>query len=221
MDMKNYKYIVTAVILLAGMAVGSRAWCDDAKPLYENNFEQADVGKVPDGFLVLDGGFAVKEEGGNKFLELPGAPLDSFGVMFGPTEKSDVVVSARIFGTKKGRRFPTFAVGLNGQGGYRLQVSPAKGALEIYKGDEVVASVPCEWKSGEWTMLSLQLVKAADVWKVTGKAWTQGSTEPAQAMIAFDEKTEPSAGRASIWGSPFANTPIQYDDLVIKRAEGK
>src|SRR5213083_2980976 len=88
----------------------------DAKPVFENNFEKSEIEKVPDGFLVLDGGFSVKEENGNKFLELPGAPLDTFGVLFGPTEKEGNGVSARIFGTGQGRRYPTFAVGLNGQG---------------------------------------------------------------------------------------------------------
>jgi hypothetical protein len=34
------------------------------KPIYDNNFEQAEVGKVPDDFLVLDGGFVVKEAAG-------------------------------------------------------------------------------------------------------------------------------------------------------------
>src|SRR5215468_6518392 len=67
--------------------------------LYENNFEKAEVGNVPADFMVLDGGFAVKEEAGNKFLELPGAPLDSFGVQFGSTESSNLCVSARIFAT--------------------------------------------------------------------------------------------------------------------------
>ena len=113
--------------------------------------------------------------------------------MFGPTVKSDVAVSARINGTKKGRRFPTFGVGLNGQSGYKLQVSPAKGALEIYKGDDMVGTTPFEWKSGEWTLLRLQLVKSGDVWKIEGKAWTQGAPEPAQAMgLHSTEKTEPS-----------------------------
>ena len=205
-----------AVVLIALFAQGMAARADDAKPLFENNFEQAEAGKVPDGFLVLDGEYTVKEEGGNKFLELPGAPLDSFGVLFGPTVKNDVAVSARIRGTKKGRRFPTFAVGLNGQGGYRLQVSPAKGALEIFKSDASVASVPFDWKSGEWTLLRLQVTKSGDVWKFEGKAWTQGAAEPAQAMISYEEKEEPSAGRASIWGSPISTTPIQFDDLVLR-----
>ena len=100
---------------------------------YEQNFDGAEVGSAPKEFLVLDGGFKVVEEGGNKFLELPGAPLDTFGVLFGPTEKENRVVSARIFGTNKGRRAPTFNVGVGGVGGYKLQVSPGKKAVELYR----------------------------------------------------------------------------------------
>ncbi len=215
--MKNYKCIVVIGVLF-GWAVGGSglALAEGAKALYENNFEQAAVGSAPADFLVLDGGFAVKEEGGNKFLELPGAPLDSFGALFGPTQKSDVAVAARIKGTNKGRRYPTFGVGLNGQGGYKLRVSPGKNALEIYKGDEAVASVPYDWKSGEWTMMRLQVMKVGDLWKVEGKAWAQGGSEPAQTMVSFEDKQEPSAGRASIWGSPYATTPIQFDDLAVR-----
>lgn len=214
--MRNMKLIFFAAGCLAAISTPKAA---DTKPLYENNFEKAEMGKAPDDFLVLDGGFAVKEEGGNKFLELPGAPLDTFGALFGPTEKAGIAVSARIKGTGKGRRYPTFGVGLNGQGGYRLQVSPAKKALELYKGDEVLASVPYEWKSGEWTLLWLQTSKTGDGWKVEGKAWTQGETEPADWTVSHVEKAEPAAGRASIWGSPFSTLPIQYDDLLVTPAK--
>src|SRR3954449_3943401 len=89
--------------LVALMVVTCSARAEETKPLYENNFEQAKVGDVPDDFLVQDGAFAVKEEGGNKFLELPGAPLDMFGVFFGPTVRTNVAVYARINGTSKGR----------------------------------------------------------------------------------------------------------------------
>jgi hypothetical protein len=188
---------------------------EDVKPLYENNFEQAQVGKVPDELLVLDGDFAVKTDGTNKFLELPGDPLDTYGVLFGPTEKSEVAVSARFNGTAHGRRGPVFGVGLNGQSGYKLEYSGGKKALEIHKGDDIVATVPFEWKSGEWTMLRLQIRKAGDVWKLEGKA-RQGGTEPAAATISFDETTEPTPGRASVWGMPYSGTPIQFDDLVLK-----
>lgn len=207
---------IVMMALYAGSQGGLALYAGDAVVLYENNFEKAEVGKVPDEFLVIDGGFAVREESGNKFLELPGAPLDSYGLLFGPTRKDELSVSARVLGTKKGRRFPTFAVGLNGQNGYRLQVSPGKGKLEIYKADNLLVSVDFEWKSGEWTMLKLQITKSGDAWKIEGRAWAQGGEEPAQPTIATEEKEEPLPGRASIWGSPFSTTPIQFDDLMLK-----
>src|SRR5437660_7625411 len=141
------------------VAIWSSAFCvlAQTKALYQNDFEKAELGKVPTEFLVLDGGFIVKEEGGNKFLELPGSPLESFAVQFGPTESSDLSVTARIKGIAQGRRYPTFGVGLNGVAGYKLQVSPAKKMLELYKDQELKTSVPFEWKSGQWMNLRLQI----------------------------------------------------------------
>lgn len=188
------------------------------KSLFENDFEKAEVGKLPDGFMSLNGEFAVREAEGNKFLELPGAPLDSYAVQFGPAETTDVAVSARMFGTAKGRRFPTFGVGLNGVSGYKLQVAPAKKALELLKDQDVKTSVPFDWKPGAWTHLRLQVRKVKDgEWKIEGKAWPQGSAEPNGWAISLDEKDEPIAGKASVLGSPFAGTPIWFDDLKVER----
>jgi hypothetical protein len=215
--MKIFTKICAGLVLFAGLALGTFA--QQTKPLYENDFEQAALDKVPEEFLVLDGQFAVKEEAGNKFLELPGAPLDTFGALFGPTEKEGTAVSARIFGTGKGRRYPTFAVGLNGQGtsAYRLQVSPAKKALELFKGDELKTTVPYDWQSGAWTRMRLQVRKVKDgQWKVEGKAWAD--KEPSAWLVTFDEKEQPIAGRASIWGSPYATTPIRFDELKVVSA---
>jgi len=191
-------------------------------PLYENDFEKAEVGKFPEELKFPTGEFAVGEEGGNKFLELPGAPLDSFSVQFGPTETSGVSVSARIYGTARGRRYPTFGVGLNGVGGYRLQISPGKKALELYKDLDVKASIACEWKPGKWLCFRCQIRKLSDAsWKIEGKVWSADGVEPKDWMIHFDEPEEPVPGRASIVGSPFAGTPIYYDDLKVEKAQSK
>jgi len=188
------------------------------KPLYENNFEKAGLGKLPEDFLVLNGEFAVKEVDGNKFLELPGTPLESFGVLFGPGETSGAAVSARISGTAKGRRYPAFGVGLGGVSGYRLQMSPGKKAVELFKDQEVRASVPYDWKSGVWTLFRLQVYAVKEgAWRIEGKAWPLGSAEPKDWLIAFEEKEEPVAGRASIFASPFSGTPIWFDDLAVER----
>ncbi|MCI0534496.1 MAG: hypothetical protein L0Z50_04645 [Verrucomicrobiales bacterium] len=203
------------------------ALAQGTKLLFENTFQKAAIGSVPEEFLVLDGGFVVKEEAGNKFLELPGAPLETFGVLFGPTEKENIVASARVLAAGQGRRFPTFGLGLGGQGGYRVQVAPAKKAIELCRGDTVKASVPYQWDSGKWTQLKIQVRKIKEgEWKVEGKVWSQDQPEPAAWMIVSDERgklpdAEPRfalpSGRASIWGSPYAGTPIRFDDLVVAR----
>jgi hypothetical protein len=193
-----------------------------AQILYENDFEKEQVGKVPENFLVLDGGFAVKEEAGNKFLELPGSPLDSYSVQFGSTESSNVVVSARINSTAKGRRFPTFGVGLNGIAGYRLQLSPAKKILELYKGDVPKTNATFEWNSGHWIKFRLQ-IRATNPgeWKIEGKVWDAERPEPSIWMISVEEKETPVSGRPSVFGSPFAGTAIQFDDFRVERFGSK
>ncbi len=205
---------------LAQAGGGKAASAPAAKPIYSQDFEKTDVDKVPDGMLVLDGGFAVKQAGGGKVLELPGDPLETFGILFGPTEKDGLCVQARILGTGRGRRFPVLAVGLSGVGGYKLQVSPAKKMLEIYKGEEAKASVPFDWKSGEWAQLKFQVRKVKDgEWQAEGKVWPQGAPEPAAWQIKLAETTEPTPGRPSIWGLPFSGTAIQFDDLLVTPAK--
>lgn len=188
------------------------------KPLFEDDFEKAAAGKLPDDFMSLSGEFAVQKDGGNQFLELPGAPLDSYAVQFGPAETADVAVSARIFGTAKGRRFPTFGVGLNGVSGYKLQLAPAKKVLELLKDQDVKTSVAFDWKPGTWTQVRLQVRRVKDgEWRVEGKAWPQGESEPKDWIVVSDEKEEPIAGRASVLGSPFSGMPIWFDDLKVER----
>jgi hypothetical protein len=211
--------------IILGLAVFGLTSCSATageSVLYENNFEKEEVGKVPADFMVLDGGFAVKEESGNKFLELPGAPLDSFAVQFGPTESSNICVSARIFATAKGRRFPTFGVGLDGVAGYKLQAAPGKKLIELLKDQKVLASASYDWKSGEWLNFRLQVLGTGDSgWKIEGKVWSHANPEPSAWMITADEKEEPLSGRPSVFGSPFSGTPIWFDDLRVEKPAPK
>lgn len=209
---------LASCVVCCGGSMALAAEPQTASPVYQNNFEQAAVGTLPEDLFLLDGGFAVREEGGNRFLELPGAPLDSFGLLFGPTEKQNLSVSARALGTGKGRRYPAFGVGLNGGGGYKLMVAPAKKAIELHRGDSIKATAPFEWQSGKWTHFRLELRgTSGGVVKVVGKVWQEGNPEPAAPSIEFEDAQEPPPGRASIWGSPFAGTPIRYDDLSVSR----
>jgi len=211
-----------AANLAKDKASGAAAESMGATVLYQQNFDTLAVDTLPDELMVLNGEFAVKAEGTNKFLELPGTPLDSYAVLFGPAEKENESVRARIFATAKGRRTPTFGVGLGGVSGFKLQVSPAKDALEILRDQASQTNVTFKWKSGTWTQFRLQVRKIkAGEWKVEGKAWAGDAPEPEQWLIALDTREEPIPGKASGLASPFSGTPIQYDDLRVERLPEK
>lgn len=185
---------------------------------YSQDFSKAALGEPPEDMMALEDRFTVREEGGNKFLELPGAPLESYGVLFGPSTPSGAQAQVRILATKAGRRQPVFALGLNGQGGYKVQVSPAKQAIELLKGEDAIASIPWTWKSGEWTSLRLQVRPMGSGVVVEGKAW-QGEQEPATWLIKHSDASPVPSGRAGAWGLPYSGTPIRFDDFKVVPAQ--
>lgn len=201
----------------AWLLASATAWAGPS--LFRQDFDQVKGEAVPDDFTVLDGQFSVQGEGKERCLTLPGAPLESFGVLFGTPAVSGREVQARIHGTKTGRKFPTFAAGLNGVNGYKVRVVPAKNAVEIVVGDaqEVKASMPFAWKSGEWTSLRLRVVPSGKGVRVEAKAW-QGPAEPAAWGLSFDAEAAPPSGMAGVWGMPYSGTPIRFDDLVVSEA---
>lgn len=215
MHMNNRFFRLTALCTLIAMSA-MRSGADEI--VYKNDFQTSELGTVPDEFLVLDGDFEVGEEDGNHFFVLPGAPLESFGFLFGPAKKDGLEIHTRIFGTRKGRRWPTFAVALNGVNGYKLQLTPAKRSIELFKSSGVVAKTAHRWPSGKWTNLKLRVTRSGDSqWVIEGKVWLDGEKEPAKPSVVFTETTEPKNGKPCIWGSPYSGTQIRYDDIVVKQ----
>lgn len=203
-------------LLIAGLMWGMLAFPAKAEDLFLEDFSRAKLGPAPLGLLVLGGEFSVKQAGGERFLELAGKPLDLHAVMFGPAKKDGVAVEARVFGTRKGRRsFPAFGVGLNGVSGYRLMVSPAKKQLELFKGDSIVKAEPFAWKPDCWTRVRLQCHSIQNAWILAAKVWPESEKEPASWSLTWAEKELPLAGRATIWGAPYAGTPVRFDDLKV------
>ncbi len=186
------------------------------RTLFDCDFEKAETNQVPGDFLVLDGAFAVREANSNRFLELPGAPLDSFGVLFGPTCTNDVTLCARIFGTNQGQRQPVFGVGLGGASGLELRVAPGRHALELRRGDDRLAKAPFAWEAAKWTWMRLKLrMLGPDEWLAEGRAWKEGTPEPPAWQVTYKEKSRLPAGRPGVWGSPISGTPIRFDDFKL------
>ena len=138
MMMKKIEMVSADVFSVCAMMRASR-WPTMPNRFFENNFEQA--GSRQDARWLSRSRWRVRHaaftDGTNKYLELPGAPLDGYGVLFGPTVKTDVAVavSARMNGTRKGRRFSDLRSWLEWAG----RLSPCrfrrpKGKLENFQG---------------------------------------------------------------------------------------
>ena len=187
---------------------------------YVNDFSAAEVGKPPADFAGAGGGaFTVVERDGNKVLELPGEPLETFGMLFGPQQPPEATAWARIQSESTGRRFPEFGIGLGDIGGYKLMFLPGQKKLELRKGDDAVASadLPEAWASGSWLALRLQVRKTAEAkWKIEAKGWPAAKPEPHPGQVFVETTDAPPAGRASLWGIPFSGKPIRFDDLRVE-----
>lgn len=202
--------------LLLTLLIASSAF--SAEVLYQNDFQKAEAGSVPEGLMVIEGQFTVTEKDGNKALELPGAPLDTFSFLFGPKESSNVAVQVRIFATAKGRRLTVFDVGLGGLGGYKLRAAPAKKQLELYRGDELKTSVPLQWTHSKWTFLKLEILTGEPgKWNIVGKLWQEGGEEPKEPTITFSDSQAPTRERASAGAMPYSGDPVLFDDLIVTR----
>lgn len=203
-------------VVIAMIAVVGALFFISAGGKYHTDFAAAEVGKVPADMQAITGGYAVADIEGNKVLELPGNPLEIYGLLFGPADGAELDVRAKAWSASSGRRFPEFGVGLGDVAGYRLLLLPGQKKLELRQGDEPVASVPINepWRSETWTWLRLRVAKKPDgKWAVEGKAWAADGREPAAWQVAHEADQPPATGRASVWGIPFSGKPIRFDNL--------
>jgi hypothetical protein len=184
--------------------------------VYQQDFQQTEPGKIPQDFKVLSGEFAVRQEAENRFLELETSHLNSFGLFLGPERGVDTAISARMRSWPTGRRFPEFGVGLGGAGGYQLWLMPAVGELQLRFAKAIVARAPLAWKPGEWVHMRLEVRQTSEnAWLVNGKGWLEGASEPADWMIRHEPTTAPPNGRPALWGTPYSEKPIHFDDVRI------
>ena len=173
---------------------------------------------LPDDILVLSGEFSIQKENNNSFLQLAPSPIDSHAILLGHESSTPTSISARIFASNTGKRSPEFGVGLAGAAGYKLRLMPALNQLQLLKNEDTLASIPYTWPPSTWTTFHLQLTKLP-----TGKLQLQATAHPsdkpapAQWMLSYtDPDQDPPTGRASLFATPYSETPTRFDDILIQ-----
>lgn len=178
-------------------------------------------GVPPREVFVVDGTVKIATKDGNKAIMIDPSPIVDANAQLGESASGDESITARAFASKKGRSFPRFGVSVHGNSGYRLIVNCAKKQIELIKNDETLKTAPFTWTTDTWTLLKLEAKeREAGKWLITCKAWAADAAEPAEAQISHADDKMKGLGKAAIWGTPFSEMPIYFDDIKIE-AEGK
>lgn len=213
-------YLLTLIFGYASTVVADDSVEKTSARIYHEDFSKHPLSDLSDSFLVLDGTFKVVEQESNRLVRLPGAPLDQFAFMFGPYLESNISVRCFFKAERKGRRYPSFGVGLHGLSGYQLRLSPAKRKIEILVEEELVFSVPFKWDfKKEWTIVELELIQdpQKSKWHLHGFIWQDEKQKerPKKPIISYTLDEEPFGGESLVFGIPYAGEPIYFDNLSI------
>lgn len=174
-------------------------------------------GEPPKEVFIVEGKIQITAKDGNKAIVIdPGTELTDACAQVGSSAAGESSIQARVFASKRARSVPKFGVSVHGMSGYRLLVNAAKKQLELVKSDNVAASVPFTWTSDAWLQLKLEVKRGeGDAWTITGKAWAADAAEPAEATIKAEDKGLKGQGKAGVWGTPYSQTPIYFDDIHV------
>lgn len=205
------KLLIAFLFLTASFASGGEL------KQQEIELEKFPEGNSPQEIFVIDGTIQIKVRQGRKVIEISGdKPEVDAGAVLGPAANGAAKIAARVFASKAGRSFPRFGIGVHGQTGFRLFVVPARMQMQLMKGDEVITAVPFAWKNETAVQLRLAFTPvSAGQWIVTGKVWTDGTPEPAAAQITHGITSPPPRGQSSIWATPYAGTPVDFDQIKV------
>ena len=111
---------------------------------------------------------------------------------------------------------PTFAAGLGGMNGYRIRLNSAARNMQLFRGEESVATTPFQWQSGSWTNLRFRAEPQDEkTTTVSAKVWAQDGKEPAKWNLVHQDTAFFAGGKCSLWGLPYADTNILFDDLQV------
>lgn len=172
-------------------------------------------GDPPKEVFVVDGTIKVAAKDGNKAIMVSPENLVDASAQFATSAAGESVVKARVFASKQGRSNPRFGIAVHGMSGYRLIVNAPKKTLELVKSDEILASIPFTWTSDAWLWMKLEARKKGEEWTITGKTWTADAQEPTEAQITHTDKGLKGQGKASVWATPYSQTPIYFDDIEV------
>ncbi len=175
-------------------------------------------GVVPE-WRASQGDFRLTTREGGTALELPPEPMAEGQLVWNTLMAGGGTVSARMWGERKRRVAPRFAVGLVAGSPYWLRAVPLEKKLEIVSTGEVsLASAPWDWESERriWLELRSSPAGAGEAGAKTlleGRVWHEGEERPEAPSVSVGVAEDFGFVRAVAAAAPYALEPVYIDFL--------
>ncbi len=182
-----------------------------------DNLQKNALGDLPANLAAMSGDWSIRPEsdgGENHVVEMSGDALEIGALAFGP-QASTGRAEARVRSWATGKRCPEMGIAIGGADGWKLWLLPVQNKVELRFGDETRAAAEWNgWESSAWIHVVIEVRQAGRAIQVRAKVFPADATPPADwpLSIATDARELP-AGRAVVFGTPFSERAIQFDDL--------
>jgi len=191
----------------------------DWEIIYQQDFEDIELGKLPADFFVMDGNFSVQQRDGKRCLVLPGRPVGDYGLLFGPRLTNHFTeLKLSFFATSQGRRFPSLEMGIGGIRGVRLRIDGALARARINWRDLTENQTSVKWDSVKWNFLILRIEQDSHnfITDCLFKLWSKDSHQPQNWSSASFASVQSLKGKCALWGYPYAGTEMLWDTIKIR-----
>jgi hypothetical protein len=205
-------------LVFAALLTVAMLWADDrvtGKARVMIDFENFPTGPVPDELMVIDGEFRIVDDAGNKRLELLPVPVVDGAILVGNSIKGAGTIRAKIRAEKSRRAFPRFGVAMHGVSGTRLHVVPAQKIIELLHGEAKIGRADFDWGGSGWLNVELTLKAVGATWTADARVWPETAARPEKPSLTATLPAAPGQGKGSVIGTPYANKPIDFDDIEI------
>lgn len=176
---------------------------------YAQNFQAIELNRIPTGWINLAGKFAVvelpdKTKALKKLAQNPNPLVARAFAYITPADAADYTISADLMGTEKdagtGKFLPDMGI-VNCR--YVLAFDGNKQQLWLRSWEanrRIDKNIPFTWKPGVWYSFKLEARPEGEKARVRGKVWEQGTPEPSQWSVEFEDPCPNKNGSAAIYG---------------------